>query len=227
MHESSSEGHEPSEVMVRVAWRCEDRRAAASLTREMGQLGLGFKSYGWFNHYVATPTVAASGFSFETIVAAGNHTCGLTAAGAAYCWGDNSFAQLGRGFFSPDGEATIAPVLGGLSFVRLSAGFHNTCGLTATGAAYCWGTNDAGQIGMGFATFDPNEPDWFNPAPVAVVGGNVFSTIGVGMEFVCGVTSGGVAKCWGSNVTSQLGNPDPNSATSPVTVVGGINWATP
>jgi len=192
----------------------------------MGQLGLGYAS-NWLNPYVATPTIAASGFSFETIVAGGNHTCGLTAAGSAYCWGSNEFAQLGRGFFSPNGEPTIAPVLGGLTFVRLSLGIHNTCGLTATGAAYCWGTNDAGQIGMGFASYDPNEPDWFNPTPVAVVGGNVLSTIAVGMEFVCGVTAGGVAKCWGSNVTSQLGNPDPDNAPSPVTVVGGITWAAP
>lgn len=32
---------EPSEVMVRVVWRCEQRADAARLAREMGQLGLG------------------------------------------------------------------------------------------------------------------------------------------------------------------------------------------
>lgn len=32
---------EPSEVMARVVWRCDDRRQAAALGREMGQLGLG------------------------------------------------------------------------------------------------------------------------------------------------------------------------------------------
>jgi hypothetical protein len=41
VEELYQQGREPSEVMVRVAWRCEDRRDAASLTREMGQLGLG------------------------------------------------------------------------------------------------------------------------------------------------------------------------------------------
>jgi hypothetical protein len=33
--------HEPAEVMARVVWRCASRREAATLAREMGQLGLG------------------------------------------------------------------------------------------------------------------------------------------------------------------------------------------
>ncbi len=32
---------EPSEVMARIVWRCDQKRDAATLTREMGQLGLG------------------------------------------------------------------------------------------------------------------------------------------------------------------------------------------
>ena len=188
-----------------------------------GQLGLGFP----FTNR-ATPTLTAIGHSFESIYALGNHTCGLTAAGEAYCWGDNSFGELGSNSLSIWPEPTPTPVIaGGLTFVRLAGAYHNTCGLTATGALYCWGTNDAGQIGMGFASYDPNEPDWFVLTPVAVVGGNVFSTIDVSQEGVCGVTAGGVAKCWGSNVLGQLGNPDPNNSPSPVTVVGGITWATP
>jgi hypothetical protein len=34
-------GSEPSEVMVRVVWRCDRKADAARLSREMGQLGLG------------------------------------------------------------------------------------------------------------------------------------------------------------------------------------------
>jgi alpha-tubulin suppressor-like RCC1 family protein len=175
---------------------------------------------------VLVPTLAASGYSFASVFAGGNHTCGLTAAGAAHCWGSNDGAQLGRGFYSSE-EVTVGPVQGGLSFVRLALGQSHTCGLTASGAAYCWGQNDVGQIGTGSASGDPNEPDWFIYAPVAVTGGNVFSTIDLGHYQSCGVTTSGVAKCWGSNVYSILGNPNPDPAPSPVAVVGAFSWATP
>ena len=187
----------------------------------LGQTGIGSTA-----HPVLVPTLAASGYSFVSVFAGGNHTCGLTATGTAHCWGFNEGAQLGRGFSSPH-EVTVGPVQGGLTFVRLALGQSHTCGLTQTGAAWCWGQNDVGQIGMGFASGDPNDPDWFVFAPVAVTGGDLFSTIDLGHYQSCGVTTTGVAKCWGSNANSMLGNPNPASAPSPVAVVGGGTWSAP
>src|SRR5262245_37880323 len=34
-------------------------------------------------------------------------------------------------------------------FATISAGFVSSCGLTADGTAYCWGTNDLGLLGDG------------------------------------------------------------------------------
>ena len=42
-------------------------------------------------------------------------------------------------------------VTGGLTFGSLDGGDDHTCGV-ATGAAYCWGLNNAGQLGNGTST---------------------------------------------------------------------------
>src|SRR5690349_5761831 len=83
------------------------------------------------------------------------HTCALDAAGAAYCWGLNNEGALGNG--STMASETPSVVAGGLTFITLTAGGPrsttlgfgeaHTCGLTSTGAAYCWGANDEGQLG--------------------------------------------------------------------------------
>jgi alpha-tubulin suppressor-like RCC1 family protein len=41
------------------------------------------------------------------------------------------------------------PVAGGLSFATASIGTTHACGVTPSGAAYCWGMNDHGQLGDG------------------------------------------------------------------------------
>jgi alpha-tubulin suppressor-like RCC1 family protein len=83
------------------------------------------------------------------------HTCGLTSAGAAYCWGDNSSGQLGDG--STTSRSTPIPVSGGLSFSAIIAGSLHSCALTSAGAAYCWGWNFYGQLGDG-STADSSVP---------------------------------------------------------------------
>ena len=83
-------------------------------------------------------------------------------------------------------------VSGGLSFASVSASTYATCGVTTDGAAYCWGDNFYGQLGTG--------PTTSSLTPVAVSGGLSFATVtaaSVGLDYTCGVTTGGAAYCWG------------------------------
>jgi alpha-tubulin suppressor-like RCC1 family protein len=88
-------------------------------------------------------------------------------------------------------------VAGGLTFVSISAGGTSRCGLTKTGAGYCWGDNDWGQLGNG--------TDTATSVPVAVAAGLTFASISVGEQTACGVTTEGAAYCWGQNLVGELG----------------------
>src|SRR5204863_338595 len=81
----------------------------------------------------------------------------------------------------------VAPVFAVVGPV--SAGIAHTCGVTSSGAAYCWGNNTYGGLGNGTTTG--------STTPIAVSGGLTFATVSVGNEFTCGVTTSGAAYCWG------------------------------
>ena len=77
--------------------------------------------------------------------------CGVTTAGAAYCWGWNFYGEVGDGTTTLRGAPVV--VAGGHLF-RFSAGSSSlsgvhSCGVTTDNAAYCWGYNFYGQLGDG------------------------------------------------------------------------------
>ena len=164
-----------------------------------------------------TPVAVSGGLSFASVSAGGQHTCGVTIGGVAYCWGGNYSGQLGEGF---TGIRLFTPVevSGGLSFASVSAGTGHTCGVTTGGVAYCWGSNGLGQLGDGSLVIIRN-------IPVAVYGGLSFASVSTGKFHTCGVTSGGVAYCWGDNRNGELGDGTTvSNRVTPVAVTGGLTF---
>lgn len=140
---------------------------------------------------------------FDTLVAAGFYTCGLTSAGEAYCWGHNGYSELGDGN-QPENSTVPVPVAGGHRFIMLTP----RCGLTADGEVYCWGIASGGA---GYATEDCwHGKDQYrcNPVPVPVQGGIRFRSISSNGPHVCGIAFDGLPYCWGQNDKGQLGNGD-------------------
>jgi alpha-tubulin suppressor-like RCC1 family protein len=138
-----------------------------------------------------------------------DHSCGITTGNAAVCWGLNQNGQLGDN--TRQTRNTPALVAGGHTFVAVTAGLRHTCALDASGAAWCWGANDLGQVGNGAVGADVL-------APAAVEGGLEFTYIKAGELFTCGVTSEGVAYCWGDNEYGQLGVGTTSGSNVPIKV---------
>lgn len=196
-----------------------------------GQLGTG-SSTGpelcWNVPCSSTPVAVSGGFSFSAIAAGNFHTCGLTNSAAAYCWGANSFGQLGDG--STAISSAPVPIVGEHRFTGLATGGTqqrpptiggstprgHTCGLTSTATAYCWGLNDRGQLGNGSTTN--------SVTPIAVSSSLSFSVLALGGFHSCGLTRSGAAYCWGSNIAGQLGNGSTTDASTPVAVAGGLTF---
>ena len=132
----------------------------------------------------STPIALDSAFRFVSVTAGRRHSCGLTAGGTAYCWGN--------------GSATPQPVAG-LVLTALAAGNEHTCGLTSDGTAYCWGSNDRAQLGDG--TVGGERPD---PGPVATT--TKFASLAPAFAHTCGITRDAWASCWGWNRRGQIGN---------------------
>jgi alpha-tubulin suppressor-like RCC1 family protein len=183
------------------------------------------------------PVRVSSNLTWSSITAGGQHTCALTQAGDAYCWGWNFSGQLGNGASSMTGsvsEPGPVRVVGGFTFELLSAGGAHTCGLTTDGRGFCWGLGRTGALGT--REGEVIGGGWV-VRPAAVAGGHTFATISADGHS-CGVTTNGRAYCWGSNASNQLGvgpttfGPENCTATvhpcstTPVAVAGGLRFTT-
>jgi hypothetical protein len=157
--------------------------------------------------YGPTPTLVPGGLHFATVSAANGFTCGLSSDGTAYCWGDNEFGKLGNGATSGFSMVPGA-VNGGLRFSALTSGLFRSCGITTSGATYCWGA------GTGAPVQETRLQD-YGPAPVAISGELTFTSVSAGSSVTCGAAGPGAARCWGGNYVSAM------AAANPQAVPGG------
>lgn len=149
--------------------------------------------------------------SIADVVSGENHSCALTQSGDVYCWGRNSYGQLGNGttLYNPD----PVQVIGLASGVRaLAAGPYHNCALLTDTKVKCWGYNIAGMLGTGNVD-EPNmsTPDFVldNDTGLPLTG---VEKIATGFWHSCALMQGGSIQCWGSDRVGQLGMPSPTGS---------------
>ncbi|WP_419947849.1 RCC1 domain-containing protein [Candidatus Palauibacter sp.] len=130
--------------------------------------------------------------------------CARLTAGDVRCWGAGRGGLLGYGNRNPIGDnetpADAGPVpLGGGNVVDLGGGDDFTCAVFDSGRVRCWGSNHAGQLGLGHQReliVGDNEV----PAVTGHValGGHAVQVVG-GRFSACALLDTGKVRCWGYN----------------------------
>lgn len=201
-----------------------------------GQLGNGTFSNS------ATPIHVTGGPIAQNVVAiaaGSDHSlalAGTESSSSVWAWGDNSYGGLGIGTTtssSPFGIATPTLVVANSSsgvactggsgnlagVVAIAGGASQSLALEYNGTVMAWGFNSDGELGNGTTTTNVC-------APVQVVGPGGIDTlfltnvtaIASGVSQSMALTGDGSVWDWGFGVSGQLGNGDPNNASSDIPV---------
>ncbi|MCL2825727.1 MAG: hypothetical protein FWD57_17180 [Polyangiaceae bacterium] len=143
------------------------------------------------------------------VISAGyEHTCAITMDGAAKCWGKNDKGQLGNGTTK---DSAVPVTVQGLEagVVDISAGANQSCAITSSGQALCWGGNRSGVLGTNSSS------DSLIPAQVYGLESGAVA-IAAGVQRSCAIITNGAVRCWGENGLSIDGTAVTNMAPAPV-----------
>jgi alpha-tubulin suppressor-like RCC1 family protein len=148
----------------------------------------------------APTAVSSGGVSFQQISVGGYSTCAVSTTGAVYCWGSNFGGILGTGSWGGNTQSTPTTVtLSGGPFKQVVLGGTHACALRDDGVAYCWGSDDNGQLGRGSALGGTH-------AAAPVTGTQTFSQLAAGYSHNCGISAqDNLTYCWGNNNWGELG----------------------
>ena len=208
---------------------------------EFGQLGLGSTEPIGDDEVPSSVPAIELGERVRSVHAGGNHSCAIGESGNLYCWGQNTYGQLGRGDTEHIGDDELAEVSRPIDFgepvVDAALGGLHTCVLLESGVVRCFGDGTNGQLGYA------NTDDIGDNEPAVSVGvvdvGGVVESISAGMIHTCAQLSGGNVVCWGRGEPPEatapggwgqlgyghrdnIGDDEPPSSEGPVDVGGPV-----
>ena len=158
------------------------------------------------------PGWSCSGQPSECIRTCGNgmldpgEVCEGTDIGDAVC------ANLGWGYGVPScTENCELDRNACFTITSIAAGYYHTCAVDTQKRVWCWGDNLMGQLGNGTmemrSAFPVRIPEISNALDVVA-----------GEYYTCVLLEDHTVKCWGSNISFELGNGTGNPSTTPVPV---------
>ncbi|MEM9531367.1 MAG: RCC1 repeat-containing protein [Pseudomonadota bacterium] len=177
----------------------------SNLDNQLAAINLGFAA-----EPLTVPNLAGTVLG---TVAGGGHSCAIRTGGELRCWGANGQGQIGND--STDEALLPAPIRPPpANVIAAVAGDTHTCAIAPGGGVYCWGQNDVGQLGRGFAGFRSEIPLQVNGLASGV------TALTSHFAHICALQTGGSGVCWGLNSSGQLGDNSTTDRDEPVAVLG-------
>ena len=159
-----------------------------------------------------SPSAVTGGSAWKSVSVGSSYTCGIKSDDTAWCWGSDSFGQLGNGATAGNQPDPVA-VVGGHLWKSISAGrgtnVHATCGIRNDDTLWCWGADSLGTLGNG-PTITANQD-----SPMQVQGGGMWAAVSVSGSTACSIATSGHLYCWGFAGLGQLANGQSSIAETP------------
>jgi alpha-tubulin suppressor-like RCC1 family protein len=161
-----------------------------------------------------------------------DYTCALSVAGEVFCWGDNSYGDIGAppattSFSNQPLRVTGLPAPALEIHVGLDH-YRASCARLTDSTVWCWGQSDLGALGRDSSN-DPTSSGHPYHAPLPVLGAPQTSFTGAvslqtGGGGSCVLEGDGSVWCWGSNEQGMLGSgaSDGNAHPTPAHVTLGL-----
>lgn len=202
----------PTDYQGDVSWGNDLRVGKSGLTP------VGGNSDGWW-----------STTRWKQVASGGKHTCAIRESdNRLFCWGDNTFGQLGDGTNTNrifPGPLASTGGWDATAWSEVFTGFDHTCALRlADSYLFCWGYNLEGGLGDGTTTN--------RNAPVALTstGGwnaTAWSRVSAGGQNTCAIRSSDSRLfCWGKNLGGKLGDGTTTDRSAPTALASAGGWNT-
>jgi len=164
--------------------------------------------------------VTVTGLTNMKAVAVGSlgHACALTNAGTVWCWGNNTYGELGN---NTTVSSNVPVQVTGLSNITsISTGYEHSCAVDNLGTVKCWGWNGNGQLGKDNNAMSPSTYLASSSTPLVISGLSGIIAVSSFVSSNCALDGLGAVKCWGGNPNGELGNGTTTLSYIPVSVSG-------
>lgn len=149
-----------------------------------------------------------NGLTIKSIASGYGHTCAIASDNKVYCWGLNTYGQIGDNSSGTDRLLPVAVnasgVLNGLTIKSIAVGMTHSCVIASDNKPYCWGGNAEGEIGDGTSGTNRLSPTAVNMS--GALNGLTVKSITVGDYHTCVIASDNKPYCWGKNDSGQIGD---------------------